>query len=153
MGVLTGLGALPAPTLAKIVPGRGIAGIELGDGMGHVRAVLGKPHHVRPPAWIYGQPLKGRVGFGHQKRVNEILTTSPRQRTKRGIGPGSSLRAIKKAYPRAQCHRARTRHRAFCTLTARRHDRTLKTDFAFGRRLRWVEIYVVPPRTGTQVPK
>jgi len=145
--------AVPALALARIVPGKGIGGVKLGDRMAHVRVVLGKPDRVRPPSWIYGRPLKERIGFGHRQRVNAISTTSPRQRTRRGIGPGSSFRATKEAYPRARCHQSHGHKRAFCTLTVRNHHHTVKTDFAFRKRLRWVEIYLVPPRTGTQVPK
>jgi len=149
-GAMLIAGLLPVTARAAIVPGLGIARVNIGTSMGHVRTVLGDPNDVKPPTWGYGNPLRGRIGFDHGRRVNDIWTTSPAQKTKRGIGPGSSFRQMRQRYPSARCHGARDR---LCLFAVHRGDGTVKTAFVFHGRLRRVEIYLVPPSSGTPVPK
>jgi hypothetical protein len=143
----------PASAYARISPGEGIGPVHLGERMARVRATLGKPDRVHAPRWIYRAPLKGAIAFSHGRRAVSISTSSRRQRTNQGIGPGSTFKATKNAYPKAKCHRSPVKKRAFCTLVSRRHHRTFKTDFSFRSRLRSVVVYIVPPQAGTQVPK
>jgi hypothetical protein len=138
---------------AAIVPGRGIAGVRIGDSEAQVRGALGKPRKIVPPSWAFGAPLKGRVGFNHARRVNDIWTTSARQSTAKGIGPGSSLGRVKRSYPAAKCGR-RPKGAQLCTLASHRRRDTIRTAFLLrGGHLRLVEIYVVIPPSGTPVPK
>jgi hypothetical protein len=138
---------------AAIVPGRGIAGVRIGNSGAQVRGALGKPRKIVPPTWVFGAPLKGRVGFNHARRVNDIWTTSARQRTAKGVGPGSSLRRVKHAYPTAKCDRE-PKGKQLCTLASHRRHHTIKTAFLLrGGHLRLVEIYSVIPPSGTSVPK
>jgi hypothetical protein len=130
---------------AKILPGRGIAAVSVGERPASVRRTLGRPARVVPPAWLYGGSLRGRVGFGDRHRVNDVWTTSPRQRTSRGIGPGSAAPAMRRAYPKAHCYRHAGHWRLLCVLTSRHRNRTVKADFLFAARLRKVDVYLVPP--------
>jgi hypothetical protein len=137
--------AVPPATCARILPGHGIARVDVGFSATHVRHLLGRPHKVVPPTWVYGAPLKGRVGFNHRYRVNDVWTKSLRQKTPKGIGPGSSLRAMRRAYPHARCHASKRGPRRICTLTARHGRHRINTDFLFKGRLRLVDVYLVPP--------
>lgn len=143
---------LATPAAAQILPGHGIASIRIGNSAKRVRRVLGPPRHVRPPAWGYGQPLAGQVAFSHRRRVFDIWTTSRRQRTRRGIGPGDRRRSMHRAYPHARCHRVDAS--AICQLATHRGHKTVRTEFFFkGDVLRQVEVYLVPPTRGSSVKK
>ncbi len=136
---------------ARITPGTGMAGVSMGGKMRQVRASLGKPKKVRPPAWVYGAPLKGQVEFDHRRRVKSIWTASRRQRTRKGIGPGSSLRSTRRAYPRLRCYSRRKFRR--CTLRRRHRHKVIATDFLFRGRLRIVNVHLLPKPQGTPIPK
>jgi hypothetical protein len=153
ISILAGSGALTDAAAAKIVPGRSIAGIKVGYSIKRVRDALGRPHKVAPPAWLYGKPLDGGIGFNFRRRVNDIWTTARHQKTVRGIGPGSTVRATKRAYPRAGCYTHRRRRTQLCILTSHYRGRTIKTDFLFSGWLREVNIDVVPSSSGTPVHK
>jgi len=150
--VVAVLGVLaPAPASARITIGKGIAGVAVGDGMSSVRKGLGRPKKVHPPAWVYGRPLVGEVEFDHRRQVHGVWTTSSRQRTRQGIGPGSSLRAARHAYPHLRCH-SKGRFE-LCVLRRRHHHKMIATDFLFRGRLRVVNIHLVPKPGGTPIPK
>jgi hypothetical protein len=146
-------GLLPVIAGAAIVPGRGIAGVRIGYSEARVQSVLGRPGRVVPPSWAYGRPLRGQVSFNHARRVDDIWTVSRAERTKRGVGPGSSYARMRQAYPKGRCAGHGTGLR-ICVLVSNRHKRTVRTEFIFGRRLlKRVEIYLVPIASGTPIPK
>jgi hypothetical protein len=126
---------------AKITPGRGLAGAELDWSQAHVRRALGRPTSVAPPTWTY-RHRHLQVSFGHDRRADSLVTSSRRERTSRRVGPGSTVAAVRRAYPKARCVEA-----AFggairlCALTSRRSGQTVETDFVFEERVSRVEIY------------
>lgn len=135
----------PPQAAAAIRTGGAIASVQLGYSMKHVRHVLGDPHRVIPPDWVFGKPLDGQVGFNHHDRVNDIWTTSRRERTRRGIGPGSSLAAMRRRYPKARCYHNAGRWSLLCVLRSHRHGTLVKADFLFRKRLSKVDIFLAPP--------
>ena len=102
--------------IADIVPGISIAGVRLGDGPAKVRAKLGPPPQIRhvpaAPAgtfeWGYTRKQLGDVGiaFDHNRVIRIFIAGLPRkgapvvsERTKEGIGIGSPMSAVDRAYP------------------------------------------------------
>jgi hypothetical protein len=151
--IAVGVAVVAPPAVARIELERGIAGVRIDDSSAHVRRVLGRPDRIVPPAWVYGAPLGGGVGFDHARRVNDVWTTSHRQRTRAGVGPGSSLRALRRAYRHARCYR-RSRRGAvvLCVLRSRRG--TVETDFRLAGAVKRVEVFAVPrPRRQRPLPK
>jgi len=148
---LLAAGAITSGAQARIVIGQGIAGVKIGDGQARVTKVLGSHHRVVPPTWVYGRT---HVGFGHTRHVNDIWTTSRRQRTSRGIGPGASVAAVRRAYPDVRCYRRSRRGPIVaCGLRTKHRHRTIKTDFLFDGRLREVDVFLILPRGGTPLRK
>lgn len=143
-----------ADASARIVIGQGIAGIKLGQSGTQVRKILGKPSYVQPPGWGYGNPLGGWIGFDSKQRVNDIWTTSKYQRTNKGIGPGSSIGAVRRAYPKVQCYRHAGRWRLLCVLRSRHHRYTIYNELLFMGRLSEVDIFLAPaPSKQRPLPK
>ena len=91
---------------AVIVPGEGIAGAKLGMTQGEVEAVLGKPEYtIRNGSalyWAWGRPPREfRVQFSPGKVYGFYLTRRD-QKTKEGVGVGSSRRAVDRL-PGSRC--------------------------------------------------
>jgi len=88
--------ALPAAGGATIVPQQGMAGIRLGLTQARVKSVLGEPLRVVHgsndfgPYTVFRYPYRVRVSFQGDERVTSIRTTGTHERTKRGIGVGST---------------------------------------------------------------
>jgi hypothetical protein len=137
--------AAPArATGTRIVVGRGIAGVQLGDPQARVSIILGKPVSVTVPNWNYGGQLHGAVEFDYWHRVEAISTTSIAARTSRGIGPGVSIRRFRSVYPDARCLAARQgTWKEICILRSPLHRSSVETDFLFSARLGMVEIFAV----------
>jgi hypothetical protein len=143
---LCGMSILAANASARIVPGQGIDRVTIGSNEAEVARRLGRPDAVHPPSWWYGGSLEGEVGFDFSRRVNDIWTTSPHQRSARDVGPGSSASRVRRAYPRARCYRhPSSQWSLLCVLRSRYRRALTETDFLFAGHLRRVDIYVVRP--------
>jgi hypothetical protein len=96
--------AVGAPAAqASIVLGKGAAGIQLGDSKDKVTSILGQPFRKASDSWVYAKPCLCTVEW-QGRLVHSIDTLSKSQRTDKGIGVGSSLKATVVAYPEARCY-------------------------------------------------
>jgi len=132
-------GALLAPAAeAKIVVGRGIAGVTIGQTEAQVTSELGAPGTEQPAdsqgitTWNYSeQPLMGTVSFAGGK-VDGIVTYSMHQKTNKGVGVGSSLAKVRKAYPKIKCSTGPFGpESAVCTVKSRVGGKVVETSFPF----------------------
>jgi hypothetical protein len=99
--VLAPLGA-PAAADALIQVDRGIAGARLGNSRAEVRAALGAPASTRSGTNDFGTFLQWRfrggitVIFQGRREVSTVSTTGRGDRTRRGVGVGSTERAVRR---------------------------------------------------------
>jgi hypothetical protein len=135
----------------RVIVGRGVAGVVLGETGSAVRARLGTPSRQQPPYWSYPN-LDTRVQLDYWGRVQDIETTWAQARTGRGVGPGASLSRFRRAYPHARCYRASVATaRRICVMRSRYEGRVVESDFLFTSRLRMIDMYAVgqlPTPTG-----
>ena len=88
--------ALPAAAGAMVQPDRGIAGARLGNSRAEVRAALGTPSSVRRGRNDFGLYLTYRyrgglsVTFQGRREVTSVRTTGLGDRTRQGVGVGST---------------------------------------------------------------
>lgn len=137
------LGWLSGNAYARIVIGKGIAGVQLGDSQARVMQQLGKPVSVVPPDLLYGRPLDGHVGFDFTRRVDDISTRSSAQRTDRRVGPSMTDRAVRHAYPHLRCYRHAAQWTMLCFVIGKYHHFPVETDFLFkGHMLREIDIFM-----------
>jgi hypothetical protein len=72
--------------------------------------------------------------------VKGIETQDARQKTARGVGPGSSLKALKKAYPAVKC-KSHIIAQRICSLPKKKKGRKVPTNFVFfGGKVKFVDI-------------
>lgn len=125
---------------AKIVVGEGIAGVKLGMTMAQVKTKLGPPtldqgaDFKGNTEWNYAKkPLMGAMSFDRHGKLLGLWTSSKGQKTSKGIGPGSSLAATRKAYPPARCKSGPwgPYTRVLCTLKSRYKGHIVEALFTF----------------------
>jgi hypothetical protein len=95
---------------ARIVVGKGIAGVRLEMSKGQVRRVVGRPSRIRhlsselgPSNEFVYRARKLRVTFFAGNRVTAISTTSAGQRTDSGVGVGSTRAQLLAGVPHVHC--------------------------------------------------
>lgn len=147
IGPAMALGEPSGPPPASLVPEDGVARVELGQTQPQVARELGEPLVQRfplNPCRGLGQAcfaVRGRGGrwsyrdltviFGPDLRVSALIYTGS-ERSKRHVGVGSTLAAVRAAFPGAAC--SKQAGRTDCTLT-RAHGRwTVKTVFSLTKR-------------------
>jgi hypothetical protein len=115
------LATAAAPATAKIVVPDSIAGVQIGMTRAQVKQVLGTPSTTSGGGmgWA-GRQLFATFGGG---RLGGILTRSPRERTNKGIGVGSSRAEVKRAYPTAHYTQA------MCQFTSDNGSQDLSFNF------------------------
>jgi hypothetical protein len=128
--------AAPATAGAAIVVGQSIDRVRLGATEAQVLSVLGAPGYKMgegaSTSWGYPTTLEGRVGFAASHDVSGMWTGSKRQKTDKGIGPGSSLAKTRKVYPKVKCTVGPFGPRsAICALRTRFAGRRVETLFVF----------------------
>jgi hypothetical protein len=105
-GALIAVLAVAAPALGKIAVGKGIDGVRLGDSLAAVKHKLGRPEHTARNATGTSFRLdytkrKLVISVNKKRGVIELNTFNKHERTSKGVGPGSTFAAVKKAYPGA----------------------------------------------------
>lgn len=123
--------AIPATAQAKIVPGKSVAGVPLGASASAVKAKLGDPE--RGSTALNYRYVRTR-GFGMYLiagKVFEIRVVKRPQATAKGIRVGSTIAAVRAAYPSANCTPAVVGRDAFdCSLRGRFAGRGTETVFS-----------------------
>ncbi|MFZ1154493.1 MAG: hypothetical protein WAN93_06270 [Solirubrobacteraceae bacterium] len=140
LGLALSLGLLAiAPTaLGTIVIGQGVAGVKLGQSQTQVEAAIGAPGLKEAPdfegvtSWAYPKGLEGTVSFDSKLQVSGMWTASKRQKTSKGVGPGSSLAQVRRAYPKASCSTGPFGPKSLsCKLKSKDNDHVVETSFLF----------------------
>ena len=137
LGLLLIVGLLASIAQAKIVIGQSVAGVKLGDSQAQVQQQLGTPAYTMPEPkngiqWGFPAVFMGRVSFDATLHVRGMWTASKRQKTNKGIGPGSSLAQVRKAYPKIKCMTGPFGPKSLiCVLKSKYQGRTVETAFPF----------------------
>jgi len=106
--------ALAVPASAVIVPGKGMAGMQLGDCIERSIDVLGPPDKTFGKTDVFGfvetytyvKPglkLQFRRGPGECLVMDSIRTTKAAERTKEGVGKGTRKKALRKKLKGEKC--------------------------------------------------
>jgi hypothetical protein len=101
--------AAPAAAGAMIQIDRGIAGARLDNTRAEVRAALGRPSSRRSGENKFGRFVEWRfrggirVLFQGGERVTNVATTGFGDRTRRGVGVGSTERAVRGRVAGVRC--------------------------------------------------
>jgi hypothetical protein len=148
----------------RLTPGRGVAGVRLGETQAQVIRHLGQPRVKRfavDPCRSLGRGCDAVAGtggtwsypqlsvvYGRDVRVSGLIYRGTRL-SARGVGVGSGLTALRVAYPRITC--TRQAKQRLCTLQGAYAGRSVKTVFRLSptRAGRYkcdrVQIYVFVP--------
>ena len=101
--------ALPASADALIQVDKGIAGVRLDNSKSEVRAALGKPRSVTKGTNDFGPftqyRYRGgiRVTFQGNRGVTQVATSGVGDRTRTGVGVGSSEQDVRDGVARIRC--------------------------------------------------
>ncbi|HEY7197728.1 MAG TPA: hypothetical protein VH306_11120 [Gaiellaceae bacterium] len=100
--------ALAGAAWSKIVPNVGINGAKLNMTRPEIKDLLGQPQHTVHGMNDFGaftvfKYYRLDVTFQGNSGATAVSTTRKRQKTGRGIGPGSTVHAFKTAYPFGRC--------------------------------------------------
>ena len=101
--------ALPAQAVAYIQIDRGIAGARIGNTQAQVKTALGNPKLTKTGSNDFGPFTQFfyegglRVFFQGNDEVTAINTTGLGDRTAKGVGVGSTEKAVKSRVPGVKC--------------------------------------------------
>jgi hypothetical protein len=126
-----------------VVPQHAIRGVSLGMTRAAVVRTLGRPAHVSHRTNDLGPytelTYRGlRITFAFDRGVSQIESTSPRDRTARGVGVGSSEAAVRRGVHGVTCRtESGVRH---CSLGVFAAGRVVTDFFLRGGRVRRVVV-------------
>jgi hypothetical protein len=107
--------AVAAPAQARIVPGKGMAGIRIGMTQAQVTAVLGQPDSSKTVSDDFGPSLRLRYAshgglrlilrenVSGEQELFQVLTKGRVERTKRGVGVGTRERRLRRRLRGEHC--------------------------------------------------
>ena len=106
--------AIAVPASAVVVPGKGMAGNELGDCIERSIEVLGPPDKTFGKTDVFGfvetytyvkrgLKLQFRRGPGECLVMDSIRTTKAQERTKEGVGKGTRKKALRRKLKGEKC--------------------------------------------------
>ncbi len=113
IALVAGGSAVASPTSHVIIVGRGIDGVALGQTKAQVKRRLGDDCFCSMESWIYsgvgyGTPPVGGVDFTPNGDVSEVFAFGSRTHnhltTSTGVGLGSTLASVERAYKSARCY-------------------------------------------------
>lgn len=127
---LTLLGALPALAEGRIIEGRSVAGVQLGDTQAEVRSTLGRPERGSNVLSYQYVRRHGLAVYFIAGRAFDVTVLRRPQATRKGIRIGSTRAALARQHPGIRCRPAAVGRRAFeCTLRSRFQGRATETMF------------------------
>jgi hypothetical protein len=130
--------AAAAPAHATIAPNRGMAGVRIGMTQQQVLDILGDPttdYTYRSGLTTYAyKALRVRVSFlpaGSTNNVFMLFTSGRRERTKEGVGVGTSERTLRRRLRGEHCFR--NSDGRYCELGGGEEGAKPSTAFKIGR--------------------
>jgi hypothetical protein len=138
-----------APAHARIVPNRGMAGVRLGMSQQRVLDILGDPttdftYRSGMTTYAY-DALRLRVSFlpggGDTNDVFMLFTSGRKERTKEGVGVGTSESTLRRRLRGEQCF-SNSQGR-YCTLGGGDEGARPETDFRIGRHHRVKSVRII----------
>ena len=129
---LTVATAALAGSKGRIIEGRKVGPVKLGMTKSQVRQRFGKPDETGEGSWRYVK-RQLRIGFGKNNRLSEVIVFKRNFVTRKGIGIGSRLAAVRRAYPGAKCFfkEGEVPGAPVCALRSRLNGKRTETYFRF----------------------
>ena len=125
--------AMPALAQARIAPGKGVAGVFLGDSTAQVKKVLGKPEAGSNVLNYRYVKSRGIGIYFIAGKAFEIAVVRGPQATASGVRIGSGRAKLIRAYPTAKCKAGAISGTVECRLAARYRGRATETLFTLRR--------------------
>ena len=132
-GALAALCAVPALAQARIAPGKGVAGVFVGDSTAQVKKVLGPPEAGSNVLNYRYVKSRGIGIYFIAGKVFEIAVVRGPQATASGVRIGSSRAKVTSAYPKAKCRPGAIAGTVECRLPSRFRKRATETLFTLKR--------------------
>jgi hypothetical protein len=140
--------AAAAPAQARIVPNRGMAGVRLGMSQQQVLDILGDPttdFTYRSGLTTYAYKARRlRVTFAPGLATNDVFilfTSGRKERTKEGVGVGTSERTLRRRLRHEHCFT--NSQGRYCTLGGGGEGTRPETAFTIGRHHRVTSVRII----------